>query len=111
MTHWLLGSMASPRWDLAIITAVVGVVGMCVIWLYASALDGFSFGPDTASSLDVDVRTTRIVLLAVTLLAVTALLTAVAVAAVGAIGFVDLIVPHGVRFLSGPLQLPHTVPR
>ncbi|MFY1594809.1 FecCD family ABC transporter permease [Micromonospora sp. WMMD737] len=56
-------------------------------------------GTDTAASLGIDVRTTRAVLLVTT-----SLLTAVAVAvaAVGAIGFVGLIVPHGVRFLVGP---------
>ncbi|MBB3725199.1 FecCD family ABC transporter permease [Nonomuraea dietziae] len=97
--HWLLGSMASARWDAVIASVVVTVAGLCVIWPYATALDGFSFGTDTASSLGIDVRTTRIVLLGVT-----ALLTAVAVASVGAVGFVGLIVPHGVRFLVGPLH-------
>ncbi|WHT23269.1 iron chelate uptake ABC transporter family permease subunit [Crossiella sp. CA-258035] len=106
ITYWLLGSMASARWDAVLVCAIAGAVGLVVIWLCAGALDGFAFGSDTAASVGVDVRTTRLVLLVAT-----ALLTSVAVASVGAIGFVGLIVPHGVRFLVGPLHrvlLPFT---
>ncbi|WP_244894013.1 FecCD family ABC transporter permease [Planobispora rosea] len=106
ITHWLLGSMASARWDAVAACAVAGAVGAVVVQACAPALDGFSFGADTAASLGVDVRATRLVLLVTT-----ALLTSTAVASVGAIGFVGLIVPHGVRFLVGPLHrvlLPFT---
>jgi iron complex transport system permease protein len=82
-----------------VVCAAVLAVGLLVVWLCSSALDGFAFGADTASSLGIDVRTTRAVLLVTT-----SVLTAVAVAAVGAVGFVGLIVPHGVRFLVGPLH-------
>ncbi len=99
VTHWLLGSLASARWPSVVVCAVVLAAGLLIVWLCSSALDGFAFGTDTAASLGVDVRTTRIVLLVTT-----SVLTAVAVAAVGAVGFVGLIVPHGVRFLVGPLH-------
>ncbi|HEX2317316.1 MAG TPA: iron chelate uptake ABC transporter family permease subunit [Thermomonospora sp.] len=99
ITHWLLGSMAPARWNTVVICAVAAVVGLAVTWLYATPLDGLSFGADTAASIGVEVRTTRLVLLTVT-----ALLASSAVAAVGAIGFVGLIVPHGVRFVVGPLH-------
>ncbi|GHE70015.1 ABC transporter permease [Streptomyces longispororuber] len=97
ITQWLLGSMAPARWDAVAVTAAVTAAGLLVLWLNSAALDAFSFGSDTASSLGVDVRVTRWVLLVVT-----SLMTSVAVASVGAIGFVGLIVPHGVRFLVGP---------
>jgi iron complex transport system permease protein len=99
VTNWLLGSLASARWTSVVVCAVVLAVGLLVVWLCSSALDGFAFGTDTASSLGIDVRTTRTVLLVTT-----SVLTAVAVAAVGAVGFVGLIVPHGVRFMVGPLH-------
>lgn len=99
VTNWLLGSLASARWTSVVVCSLVLAVGLLVVWLCSAALDGFAFGADTASSLGVDVRTTRIVLLVTT-----SVLTAVAVAAVGAVGFVGLIVPHGVRFLVGPLH-------
>ncbi|OLF18608.1 ABC transporter permease [Actinophytocola xanthii] len=97
VTHWLLGSMAPSRWDSLTVTTVVAAAGLLVLWLHATALDGFAFGTDTAASLGVDVRRTRIVLLVAT-----AVLTSVVVASVGAIAFVGLLVPHGVRFLVGP---------
>jgi iron complex transport system permease protein len=97
--HWLLGSMASARWDSLVVTAVVGAVGLIVLWLYSTALDAFAFGTDTAASLGINVRTTRTVLLVVT-----AVLISVVVASVGAVAFVGLIVPHAVRFLIGPLH-------
>ncbi|MBZ4320444.1 FecCD family ABC transporter permease [Streptomyces huiliensis] len=97
VTHWLLGSMAPARWDTVAACAVVTPLGLLVAWLCSNALDGLAFGTDTAASLGIGVRRTRLLLLVVT-----AVLTAVAVATVGAIGFVGLIVPHGVRFLVGP---------
>ncbi|MCC3772578.1 iron ABC transporter permease [Streptomyces sp. UNOC14_S4] len=97
VTHWLLGSMAPARWESVAVCAVVTPLGLAVAWLCSNALDAFAFGADTASSLGIGVRRTRTVLLVVT-----AVLTSVAVATVGAIGFVGLIVPHGVRFLTGP---------
>ncbi|KAB7832693.1 FecCD family ABC transporter permease [Streptomyces mobaraensis] len=97
VTHWLLGSMAPARWDTVLACATVTPPGLLLAWLGSNALDGLAFGADTAASLGIGVRRTRTLLLVVT-----AVLTAVAVATVGAIGFVGLIVPHAVRFLVGP---------
>ncbi len=105
LTHWLMGSMAPARWDAVAVCALVTPLGLAAAWLCANALDGLAFGADTAASLGIGVRRTRMLLLAVT-----AVLTSVAVATVGAIGFVGLIVPHGVRLVVGPLHrvlLPH----
>ncbi|MFJ9813190.1 FecCD family ABC transporter permease [Streptomyces sp. NPDC101158] len=105
VTHWLLGSMAPARWSSVAVCALITPVGLVLAWTYANALDGLAFGTDTAASLGIGVRQARALALVVT-----AALTAVAVATVGAIGFVGLIVPHGVRFVVGPLHrvlLPH----
>ncbi|MGW6979719.1 FecCD family ABC transporter permease [Streptomyces sp. NPDC054932] len=105
LTHWLLGSMAPARWDAVAVCALVTPLGLAAAWLCANSLDGLAFGADTAASLGIGVRRTRMLLLVMT-----AVLTSVAVATVGAIGFVGLIVPHGVRLLAGPLHrvlLPH----
>ncbi|MEV7556073.1 iron ABC transporter permease [Streptomyces sp. NPDC089795] len=105
LTHWLLGSMAPARWDAVMLCAIVTPLGLVAARLCANSLDGLAFGADTAASLGIGVRRTRMLLLVVT-----AVLTSVAVATVGAIGFVGLIVPHGVRLLVGPLHrvlLPH----
>ncbi|GAA1569158.1 iron ABC transporter permease [Streptomyces globosus] len=99
VTHWLLGSMAPARWNTVAVCAAVTPLGLAAAWLCSTALDGLAFGSDTAASLGIGVRHTRLLLLVVT-----AVLTAVAVATVGAIGFAGLIVPHAVRFLVGPLH-------
>lgn len=96
---WLLGSMSSARWGGVGILFAAATIAFLVIVILARSLDSLSFGADTAESVGVNVRSTRwIALMTVTVL------TAVAVASVGAIGFVGLIVPHAVRFLVGPLH-------
>ena len=60
-------------------------------------LDAFAFGDVSAMSLGIPVNAVRW-----SIMVGTALLTALCVAFVGPIGFVGLIVPHIVRFWSGP---------
>ncbi|MEU3274354.1 iron chelate uptake ABC transporter family permease subunit [Saccharomonospora sp. NPDC006951] len=93
---WLLGSFASASWTEVLVCAVVlgGVLLVC--FGYARSLDGFAFGQDAAASLGVEVARTRLVLLCVT-----ALLTAVLVSSVGAVGFIGLVLPHAARALVG----------
>lgn len=93
---WLMGSLSGVRWDdvaLAVPTALVGL-GVC-LW-HMRALDAFTFGADSAASMGVAVRPVQGVLIAVT-----ALVTAVMVSMVGAIGFVGLVIPHAMRLLVG----------
>lgn len=95
-TYWLLGSLGGARWEPLLICA--GVILACgfACLLYAPALDAFTFGWDAAASLGINVTRARIVLMVLT-----ALMTAAAVAASGAIGFIGLLVPHIVRLLIG----------
>ncbi|PRX49934.1 iron complex transport system permease protein [Prauserella shujinwangii] len=103
---WLLGSLSRGRWPDVALTAAVCAAVLVVCLARAGELDAFAFGVDAASTLGVSVRTLRTVLLTLT-----ALLTAVLVAAAGAIGFVGLVLPHAARLLVGPghrLVLPVT---
>ncbi|MFF0910285.1 FecCD family ABC transporter permease [Microbacterium enclense] len=93
---WLLGSLEGVRWDDAALAAAVVVGGGIVCLLAARTLDAFAFGDDVASSLGIPVARTRLALLVVT-----AVMTAVLVSVVGAVGFVGLVVPHAVRLLVG----------
>ncbi|WP_437888412.1 FecCD family ABC transporter permease [Phytobacter sp. V91] len=93
---WLLGNLSGIRWpdvSLAVPTAIVGV--MICLW-HARHLDAFTFGIDSAASLGIPVKRTRIVLIG----AVTAM-TAIMVSIVGAIGFVGLVIPHAARLIVG----------
>ena len=93
---WLLGSLTAASWQsVALCTGACGLA-LLTCWAAAPALDAFSFGTDVAQSLGFSPTRVRALLLGVT-----ALLTAILVAASGAIGFVGLTVPHLVRRLTG----------
>ncbi|WP_174264706.1 putative F420-0 ABC transporter permease subunit [Phytoactinopolyspora halotolerans] len=93
---WLLGSLGGAAWnDVAVVVLAVAVIGTALL-SRSRTLDAFAFGDGTASTLGIDVNRTRW-----TLLILVALLTGAAVAVSGAIGFVGLMVPHGVRLVVG----------
>ena len=97
LTFWLLGTLAGARWTPLIVTGCVVLIGLVAIQFFARALDAFTFGWDSAAALGIKVRAAR-----TWLLILTALITAAAVAASGAIAFVGLLVPHAVRIIAGP---------
>ncbi|GHC98703.1 FecCD family ABC transporter permease [Zhihengliuella salsuginis] len=93
---WLLGSLEGVRWnDVALCLSVVAA-GTLICLRYAHALDAFAFGDEVASSLGLNVRRVRLLLLLMT-----ALITATLVSVAGAIGFVGLVLPHAARLLFG----------
>ncbi len=98
-TYWLMGSLAGARWQPVMLAAIVIIVGVTVVQFFAPALDAFTFGWDSAAALGINVTNAR-----VWLMIVTAVITAAAVAASGAIGFIGLLVPHVVRILIGPMH-------
>ncbi|MFV0428417.1 MAG: FecCD family ABC transporter permease [Arachnia sp.] len=98
-TYWLLGSLSGARWQPLIVAGIVIVVGVVAIGFFAPALDAFTFGWDAAAALGIRVTATRI-----WLMVLTAIITAAAVAASGAIGFIGLLVPHVVRLMIGPMH-------
>ena len=94
--NWLLGSLAGTDWvSVAIAGGALIVIGIPLI-ASARTLDAFAFGDAAASALGVHVGRSRLLLLGGT-----ALLTGALVAVSGSIGFVGLILPHGVRLLVG----------
>lgn len=93
---WLLGSVAGADWGSVRLAAVALAVVGVVLLASARTLDAFAFGDTAAASLGVHVERTRWFLLAAV-----ALLTGAMVAVSGAIGFVGLVLPHGVRLVLG----------
>ncbi|MDG4764926.1 iron chelate uptake ABC transporter family permease subunit [Solwaraspora sp. WMMD406] len=98
-TYWLLGTLAGARWEGVTVTIVIVLVGVLAIQFFAPALDAVTFGWDSATALGINVTAAR-----VWLMVLTALITAAAVAASGAIGFIGLLVPHAVRILVSPMH-------
>jgi len=94
---WQLGSLNGSRWIDVLIVLAVGlptlIVGLCLARRY----DLLSLGERTASHLGVRVERLRIVSIILV-----ALMTGVAVAFVGIIAFVGLVIPHLVRMMLGP---------
>ena len=94
---WQLGSLGGSLWREVLIVAVVAVAGVIVATLLGRRYDVLALGERNARHLGIDVEQLR--LISVVLVA---LLTGVAVAFVGIIAFVGLVVPHVVRMLLGP---------
>ena len=94
--NWLLGSLSGTDWtSVAIAGGAVIVIGIPLL-TSAKTLDAFAFGDTAAAALGVHVGRSRALLLTAT-----ALLTGALVAVSGSIGFVGLILPHGVRLIVG----------
>ena len=96
---WLAGTLGAESWStLGLLGVTVGLAVLLMV-LSAPRLNLLSLGEDDAQVLGLSVRSTRLGLLLVTSLAVSA-----SVAVAGLIGFVGLVVPHLVRLVSGPDQ-------
>jgi len=94
---WLMGSLATLGYGGLGALAVSVALGVGLLCGQARNLNLLSLGEDPAQGLGLDVeRVKRVIFLT------TALLTGVAVAVSGLIGFVGMIVPHAVRMVLGP---------
>ncbi len=93
---WLLGGLEDRTWEHALMASPI-ILAAVLLWPLGRAMDLLSLGANEAQSLGVDVRSLRR-----KLLVHSTVLTAVATAAAGTVGFVGLIVPHVLRLLVGP---------
>lgn len=99
MRMWSIGSVAGR--DMEVVTAVTPfiAVGLVIALIAARSLNAVALGDDLARSLGANIVRARIM----TLIAVT-LLAGAGTAAAGPIAFVGLMVPHAVRWFTGPDQ-------
>ena len=93
---WLTGTFSGRNWTHAGVMAAVAVISLIVLLFFARELDIMTFGTEQGMSMGVAVPRVRNITLAIT-----ALLTGVAVCLAGLIGFIDLIAPHVVRKIFG----------
>jgi len=94
---WLMGSLASRRWEHVHTVWPQIVVGAVFLQWLARDLNLIIQGEENALYLGVDVeRSKRLLLIGASLLA------AAAVSVSGIIGFVGLVVPHVMRLVVGP---------
>jgi iron complex transport system permease protein len=97
MVHWLMGDLESLRWaSLARATGPIAV-GLVVLMSLARDLNALAAGHEAAAAVGVAVgRSQTIAFVA------SSLLVGAAISISGPIGFIGLMVPHGMRWLIGP---------
>ena len=97
IVYWLMGHLGGTTWDEVRVIAVALPPLFVVLFVYARDLNVLLLGEEEAHGLGVEVERTKRILLTVS-----SVVTAAAVAVTGVIGFVGLVVPHGMRLLVGP---------
>lgn len=96
---WGAGSVGRRDPDALLVCTLVIVAGIVIGLACSGVLNALALGEELGQSLGARVATTRVgVVVAVTMLA------GGAVALVGPVGFVGLMVPHAVRLFTGPDQ-------
>ena len=96
LVAFTLGGVGGSGLPQVLLVLPLTVGGVIAAWFWARPLDMLLTGEEEASSLGLDVRTTRR-----WVIAWTAVLTAGAVAVGGNVGFVGLIIPHALRSWVG----------
>lgn len=99
ITFWLMGGLSAVREDDLAALIVAFVVGTAGLMALRWRINVMSLGDDEARALGVDVKRTRLAVIAFA-----TLLTSASVAVAGMVGWVGLIVPHLARFLVGSDQ-------
>ena len=94
---WLMGNMAEEDFFVLWLSAGSVVAGILTLFYISPQLNVISFGQDDARNMGVNVTAIQTIAFAAA-----AFITAVAVSLSGLIGFVGLVVPHGVRLVFGP---------
>jgi len=93
---WLLGGLEDRTWEHVLMAAPIGL-GAILLWPLGRSMDLLSLGQTEAQSLGVDVVAVRR-----RMLVLATVMTALATAVAGMVGFVGLVVPHIFRLLFGP---------
>jgi len=94
---WLMGGIENRTWEHVAIGLPGVLVGCALLLPLGRAMNLLSLGDASAQSLGVDVRRLRW-----QLIALSTVLTALATAVGGMVGFVGLLVPHLLRLAFGP---------
>lgn len=97
IVFWQLGSLSGSLWTEAGIVFPVAVFGIVIATLLARRYDLLALGERNARHLGVNVERLRI-----GSIILVAVLTGAAVAFVGIISFLGLVVPHAIRLAVGP---------
>ena len=96
IVFWIMGSLEEPDSRLIRISIISSVSGLILSLAFARALNALRLGEISARHLGIDTNITiRFLFL------IASLLTGISVSVAGVIGFVGLIIPHVIRFITG----------
>ncbi|MBW8042349.1 MAG: iron ABC transporter permease [Planctomycetes bacterium] len=95
--YWLMGSITEKDWLTLWISGVCILGGIIGLFSICHRLNALTLGDNEAQGLGVDTAKTKMAAFGFA-----AFITAIAVSLSGLIGFVGLIIPHGVRLVFGP---------
>jgi iron complex transport system permease protein len=93
---WILGRLSTAGWHEVLVLLPYAVLSWIVLLTQARVLDVLAVGDDEASTLGINARRSRLIVVVAASLG-----TAAAVSVSGLIAFVGIIVPHTVRLLAG----------
>ncbi|MEY5144833.1 MAG: hypothetical protein RL745_200, partial [Actinomycetota bacterium] len=93
---WILGQLTVSGWDSVRAVAAYIIAAIVAMIVLSRRLDALQLSDDEAVSLGINPQRLRIVTIACATVA-----TAAAVSVSGLIGFVGIVVPHLVRYLTG----------
>jgi iron complex transport system permease protein len=94
---WLMGNITEKAMSVLWLSAGCIITGMIALFAVSHRLNILTLGEEEAKGLGVNTARTKLVAFSVA-----AFITAIAVSLSGLIGFVGLIIPHGVRLVLGP---------
>lgn len=97
IVFWMMGDLTQFGWDNVYVVLPMVIFGASIVMYYSRDLNAMMLGDNHAQNLGIEVGKVR-----VHLLIACAMATAAAVAFVGIIGFVGLVIPHVMRLIVGP---------
>ena len=97
ITFWLMGSLSGIKWEDLVILTPPTLLGMSLLIMLRWKLNAMAFNEEEAKTIGVSTTHIRVL----TLLSAT-LISSVAVAVAGLIGWIGLLIPHMCRFWVGP---------
>ncbi|MCX8176286.1 MAG: iron ABC transporter permease, partial [Candidatus Bathyarchaeota archaeon] len=96
LVYWVMGGLWTSSWDNVLAVLPVTILGLVVALFYSWDLNVMAMGEETATTLGVNVKRIKLILLTLS-----ALLTAIVVSVTGTIGFIGLVAPHMARIIIG----------
>lgn len=97
IVFWSMGSFNAVGWKEVAMASPFVIIGTIITMIFSRDLDIMLTGEDTAKTLGIEIEKVK-----KTIIIVSSVMVAAAVAFCGIIGFVGLIIPHILRLILGP---------